>query len=375
MLDHVISHALPVAATVLPLPAHATAPRHALEPHPAFPHDPGDDDTGARQSASEDHFGYPLYGTEAAREFLDRLDAELGPRPGAARHALFTRDTARRADYWSGPWEPLIRVYVEMLRSGYPVDARHFQGAVIASFREHSADDARHIERWLGHADTFCRRATHLTASVHVAVDENTRPFAEAEVADQIERGLRLLYRDNAIPPTLTTTEAVLAKAAAERLQRIAAINAFYEGALAGDGISGLPPRKERTTYQLLDGRLVFKDAATALEMAPRAVRLRTWVGFSPFNAILHGPISFPGLRASSVEYTVPTTDPFVWNYPDSTYHKVSYDPGDGDTAADKFRLGDGPWQRFSKITTPELELLKAGWYVKLHAAAETIRG
>lgn len=334
-----------------------------------------------REIARDGDFGYPAYGSSGAQVFLDRLEDESRPGSPATNRTLQARGASTAAfAYWKEPRASLLQSYVDMLRGSLPATAADYRKAVVGSIRTQSTAEAWRMDDWFELVATFLRRVAELRTSVMRHATDKVQPFAEAEITRQTERGLTMLLDQPIVAPMTATTASVLASAEAERVRRIAAIDAFYEHALTGGSVVGLPLTKLRFAHWLRDGRLIFRDLDMALAMSPRPEFVKHhnyWpTSIRRSNQFRYGPAQFHGPLPTTIEYTDPAHLPRFGVSSDEAFKVIETDfPLDRDHAKDRYRIDKGAWRRFPQMTTPELELRKATGYARLHHAADLAIG
>ena len=366
----------PLQATARPITAPARAGPRGAALNLSTPAQP-------RESAQDDDFGYPAYGSAGAQRFLDRLEDETGSGSGSPATNLNRQDRAGSGvafDYSKEPRASLLQTYAEMLRDGLPTAAAGYRKAVVDSIRSRSAVEAWRMDDWFEHAATFLRRVAELRTSVLRHAPDKLKPFAEAELARETEHGLTMLRDQAFAAPVGGTTASVLASAEAERARRIAEIDTFYQQALTGGTVVGLPPGKLRLTYWLRDGRLIFRELDRALAMAPRPEFVRHhsyWpTSIRKTRQFRYAPAQFHGPSPTSIEYVDPAHRPRFGVSSDEACKVIETDFSlDRDHARDRYRTGKGAWLAFPQMTTPELELRKVTGYARLHHAAEQAVG
>lgn len=328
-----------------------------------------------RDLALNSDFGHPTYGTPQARDFLRRMKAENK----ASEARLPWLPKLRRAaadlkpDYWSTPKATLVDTYALLLGTG-TLHAERYRQAVVDSFQSHSAEEGRQMHNWLDNVATFLRRSTELLARIVQRCGENTRPYAKAEVARLTQRGLAMLRSDGAVPAVLPMTETVVAAAEAERIRRLAELEDFYQQAMMGRGIMGLPPARDLHTFRICDSRLIFYELKDALLMAPRASfvkKMQSWPVIVSLDTVQYAPHNFHGEIVKRIDFINPDFVRSDFNNNDDVYERILQIPGeDGNSERDQYRFGRGEWTTCPQPTTPELEIQKATWFARIYAAA-----
>lgn len=350
------------AMRVLAPAATSIAPPAAVGPAAPLPR------TGPvepRDAARDADFGHPTYGSAGAARVLDRLMAESGP-PAEARRRTARADTRplpfhTADDFLRRPTSALVKAYVAYRRAGDTTSAARLRQGAMAAYGSEAAHAALHIGSWLANVDTFLARGDDLKALAVRQADVNLKPFAVQVVDRQVRRGLQRLELDASLPPVLTGVATVLADADVLRQDRLNDIDDFYYAAQTSGAIVGLPGPYDYTTHWLRDGRLVFRDAAVAADMAPRVV----WVSAGTEPHVRHyprfGPLRRGKPHAMRVDYVDPNFVRTPWNFAEDGFRRITYAPShDGNTDLDEYRLGEGPWRRFANSTTPEQESMKS---------------
>ena len=327
-----------------------------------------------RDLARQEDFGYPTYGTPAAVAFVERLVAESADSAVDARAQRSPRAAAQ--DYRQKPPSTLVQGYSDLLRSGTPTAAADYRRAVVTAFGGGGSAEGGKLDGWFDNVATFLRRMKDLGALVLARADDNTRPFAEAELERHTNHGLRMLRAVSAPPAALATVDSVVQQAQQERSRRVAEVDHFFQRAQSGGAILGVPCTNHHHTYWLRDGRFIFYDLNAALSMAARPVHAGTFdfrpVSYKRFKKLQNAPLDFQGARPTTIEFVDPH---FVKKTFDLSEDKIktihlNADP-DGDHRKDRYRVDNGPWLPFPQPTSYELEHLKAKWFATLQAQAQ----